>query len=222
MMSTMGRIPVIAAPTAIPVKPGSEIGVSSTRSFPNSSTRPVRTLNTVPASAISSPQMKTRASRRISSAMASLTASPSVSSRVATIVSGIDIVIHLVRSRVRGIRRELNSPIDLGLDFVSNGIQLSAIREFLFDEPITEQLDRIPLGLPQLLLLLRAVVLAVDIAHVMSVETISLADEKRRAGAGADALNHILRRRVDYSHVLAVNASALNSKPGSACQHVTG
>ena len=32
MMSTTGRRPVIAAPTAIPVKPASEIGVSSTRS----------------------------------------------------------------------------------------------------------------------------------------------------------------------------------------------
>ena len=32
MMSTTGRNPVIAAPTPMPVNPGSEIGVSSTRS----------------------------------------------------------------------------------------------------------------------------------------------------------------------------------------------
>ena len=31
MMSITGRMPVIAAPTAMPVKPASEIGVSSTR-----------------------------------------------------------------------------------------------------------------------------------------------------------------------------------------------
>jgi hypothetical protein len=30
-MSTIGRIPVIAAPTPMPVNPGSEIGVSNTR-----------------------------------------------------------------------------------------------------------------------------------------------------------------------------------------------
>ena len=40
MMSTTGRIPVIAAPTPIPVIPASEIGESMMRSGPNSSTRP--------------------------------------------------------------------------------------------------------------------------------------------------------------------------------------
>jgi len=40
----------------IPVKPASEIGVSITRSAPNSSTRPDSTLNGVPASATSSPK----------------------------------------------------------------------------------------------------------------------------------------------------------------------
>ena len=48
MMSTTGRKPVMAAPTARPVKPASEIGVSMTRSLPNSSTRPFTTLNGVP------------------------------------------------------------------------------------------------------------------------------------------------------------------------------
>src|ERR1035441_2335486 len=52
MMSTTGRRPVIAAPTAIPVNPASEIGVSSTRSLPNSSSKPERTLKGVPASAV--------------------------------------------------------------------------------------------------------------------------------------------------------------------------
>ena len=35
----------MAAPTARPVKPASEIGVSMMRSLPNSSTRPLTTLN---------------------------------------------------------------------------------------------------------------------------------------------------------------------------------
>ena len=59
MMSTTGRSPVIAAPTPRPVIPASEIGESSTRSGPNSSTRPASTLNGVPASATSSPRMNT-------------------------------------------------------------------------------------------------------------------------------------------------------------------
>jgi len=40
MISTTGRSPSIAAPTPAPMKPSSEIGVSRTRSGPNSSSRP--------------------------------------------------------------------------------------------------------------------------------------------------------------------------------------
>ena len=40
MNSTMGRSPSIAAPTAMPVKPCSVIGVSITRRGPNSSSNP--------------------------------------------------------------------------------------------------------------------------------------------------------------------------------------
>ena len=40
MMSTTGRMPVIAAPTPMPVMPASEIGESITRAGPNSSTSP--------------------------------------------------------------------------------------------------------------------------------------------------------------------------------------
>jgi hypothetical protein len=74
MMSTIGRIPVIAAPTPMPVKPASEMGVSMMRSLPNSSTSPLSTLKVVPASATSSPISTTFGSRRSSSAMASLMA----------------------------------------------------------------------------------------------------------------------------------------------------
>ena len=44
MISTTGRSPSIAAPTPAPTKPSSEIGVSRTRSGPNSSSRPAVTL----------------------------------------------------------------------------------------------------------------------------------------------------------------------------------
>jgi hypothetical protein len=43
MISTTGRPPAIAAPTAAPTKPSSEIGVSRTRSSPNSSISPAVT-----------------------------------------------------------------------------------------------------------------------------------------------------------------------------------
>src|SRR5262249_8020793 len=172
MMSTMGRIPVIAAPTAIPVKPASEIGVSRTRSVPNSFTNPVRTLNTVPASAMSSPHMNTRGSRRISSAIASRTASPNVSSRVAVIISGIDIIIHLVGSWVWSRDSKLHGLINLRLDLLLNRVQLRPIRKFLCHERITEHRYGIAFRLPHLLLLFRAVILAADITDVVAQETV--------------------------------------------------
>src|SRR5258708_3144995 len=108
IMSTTGRSPVMAAPTASPVKPASEIGVSSTRSLPNSSKRPERTLKGVPASATSSPRMQTVASRRISSASASRIACANVSSRLP--VSGIDVLCHFIDGRVRSRHGEGRCP----------------------------------------------------------------------------------------------------------------
>src|SRR2546429_4958739 len=104
MMSTTGRSPVIAAPTPPPLTPASEIGVSSPRSRPNSSTNPDRTLNGVPASATSSPKMHTRLSRRISSASASRTACAKVNSRAGS--SGIYVLVRLFRLGVRRSNRK--------------------------------------------------------------------------------------------------------------------
>ena len=44
MYSTIGRSPFMAAPTAMPVKPSSAMGVSITRLAPNSSSMPLLTL----------------------------------------------------------------------------------------------------------------------------------------------------------------------------------
>src|SRR5262245_52064942 len=176
MMSTIGRMPVIAAPTAMPVNPASDIGVSNTRSVPNSSTSPVRTLNTVPASAMSSPQMKTRGSRRISSAIASRTASPNVSSRV----SGINILVHLVWSWIGRSDSRLNRFVHFRLYFGVDLSELVPIDQILRDHPIAEQFERITLSLPGLLFLFRAVILATDVTDMVPQEAIGLADEECR------------------------------------------
>ena len=75
MISAIGRRPVIAAPTAAPRMACSLIGVSRTRSGPNSSSRPTVVLNTPPAAATSSPRNTTLGSRRISCAIPQATAS---------------------------------------------------------------------------------------------------------------------------------------------------
>ena len=60
MISATGRMPVIAAPIAAPRIACSEIGVSQTRSGPNSSNSPAVVLNTPPAAPMSSPRHTTR------------------------------------------------------------------------------------------------------------------------------------------------------------------
>src|SRR6202162_5830747 len=150
MISTTGRSPVIAAPTPMPVKPGSEIGVSITRVFPNSATIPDSTLNGVPASATSSPRMNTVGSRRISSDSASRTASAIVNLRTAT--SGIHILPHLVRSRIRGLQCKCKRRVDFRLCLRFDFVELRLRRELFAQEPLGQYRDRIALGPPLLFL----------------------------------------------------------------------
>src|SRR5947208_10283573 len=193
MMSTTGRMPVIAAPRPRPVMPGSEIGESITRSVPNSSTRPESTLNGVPASATSSPITNTVGSRRSSSRKASLTACASVSSRV-------DMVRHLARGREGRVQGVLHCVLDLGPDALAHPLELSVVAE-----PRREQRDRVALARPALLLFLRPVVGAVDVADVMAVVAIGRAHDEARALATPRPRDRTLGRLVDGEHVLAVD-----------------
>src|SRR5437879_904560 len=214
MMSTTGRRPVIAAPTPIPVKPASEMGVSSTRSGPNSSTSPERTLKTVPACATSSPRRSTRGSRRNSSASASRTASPKVISRTAAAASGIHVLPHFVESRERSRQCKLDGFLYLSFHFGVNLIKAQMLR----DEPVAENLDGIALGLPLLLFLLGAIVIAADVAHVMSHVAIGIGEKKRRTLALAGALDQPPGRHVDRTHVLPIYALGVDSERGRSRQ----
>src|SRR6185503_3079671 len=194
MMSTIGRMPVIAAPTPRPVKPASEIGVSMMRSLPNSSTRPVSTLNVVPASATSSPMRTTLGSRRISSAMASLMASPNVSSRTAVAVSSIDVLIDFVRVRIGRVHREFHGLVHLRDQVFLNRVECRAIGDAVGHQPLAVERDRVALRDPLLLLRLRAVVRASDVADVVAVIAIRNALDERRplepAGPGDVLRDH--------------------------------
>src|SRR5260370_28529628 len=195
IMSTTGRSPVMAAPTARPVKPASEIGVSSTRSLPNSSNRPERTLKGVPASATSSPMMHTAASRRISSASASRIACANVNSRsfgACRWVSGIHVLCHFIDSRIRRSYGEVDCLFHLGLKFSLHLSKRLRIGKFLLDQPLPKIRDRIPLHFPKLFFLLGTVIFAVDIAHVMSVITIGIAEQERRTITAATTIHQPL------------------------------
>src|ERR1700722_14864882 len=192
MMSTTGLRPVMAAPTPMPVNPGSEMGVSITRFLPNSSTNPDKTLKGVPASATSSPRTHTRGSRRISSAMASRTASPKVISRtfVWVAVSGIHILVDFIHGRIGRRNGIIHGCVHFLLHFGLHAIQRRGVRQFLLDQPLAEDSDGIALGGPALLFLFGAVILAIDVADVMAAVAIGISQQKRRPFAAARALHH--------------------------------
>src|SRR5713226_7373186 len=146
--STMGRMPVMAAPTPMPAYPGSEIGVSMIRSVPNSCTSPTSVLKGWPASATSSPMTNTRGSRRISSAIAS----PYVSSRTA---SGIDVLVDLARLGVWRGQRELHAAVDLRLHVSADPLEDALVGEPMRGEPRGQRVERIVAGHPLALFLLR-------------------------------------------------------------------
>src|SRR5215216_3423297 len=221
MMSTTGRMPVIAAPSPRPVMPASEIGESITRRGPNSSTRPESTLNGVPASATSSPMTNTASSRRSSSASASFTACESEISRVPSCSFGIvwtlgeDIFVDLRRVRERRGERGLDAGRDLCLR-VALDPREGLLVDALHAQPLAEQRDRVALGAPQLLLVLRAVVRAVDVADVVAVIAVRVQDEEGRAFAGARSRDRARRGGVDGARVLAVDLLGRDPERGRA------
>src|SRR5579863_10422676 len=214
MMSTTGRSPVMAAPTATPVKPASEIGVSTTRAAPNSSTNPDRTLKGVPASATSSPKMHTRESRRISSASASRTACANVSSR-----SGIYVLVYFVDARIRRRDRELHGCFHLSAHLGRNTFQRCGDGMAFLHQPARVQLDRIPLSLPLLLFYFGAVVLAIDVADVMSAVTVGVALQERWSAAGPRPLDQARRDFVHRADILPIDAGRFDAEGGGAAEN---
>src|SRR5579862_3984290 len=210
MMSTTGRRPVMAAPTPMPVKPASEIGVSSTRSAPNSSTSPERTLNGVPASATSSPKIQTRESRRISSARASRTACANVSSR-----SGIDVLGDLINAGIRCVHGEFHSSLHFVAGFGSDAFEFSPVRVFMLGEPLGMKVDGIAIGSPVMLFRFRTVVLAINIPHMMAAVAVCISLQECRTFAGAGAPDQPLGNAIHGANILPINGGCFY--PESCC-----
>src|SRR3979411_2554708 len=124
------------------------MGVSITLSGPKSWTRPLRTLNGVPASATSSPIRKTLGSRRISCASASRTASAMLSRRSSTAGSGIDMHPHLFRARVRSVEGELHALRNLLEKLFFAALQRNGVRFGLGNHGPGQDLQRVAIGCP--------------------------------------------------------------------------
>src|SRR5918994_4463583 len=85
-ISAMGRHPAIARPTQTPAIPASAIGVSNTRSRPNSACRPSVTRKTPPSAPTSSPNTSVRGSAASASRSAAFSAATMVSSAIAEVL----------------------------------------------------------------------------------------------------------------------------------------
>src|SRR5712691_8114815 len=222
MMSTTGRMPVMAAPSPMPVKPASEIGVSITRSDPNSSTSPLSTLNGVPASATSSPMRKTRWSRLISSASASRIASAMVIWRSAGEGLGKDMHRHLVGLGVGRVERELDAVRDLRAHLFLDALERDRVGLAFAGQGLGEDLQRVALLAPYPLLFLRAVVGPVDIADVVAVLPVRSKQQERRSVARSGTLDRLARGFVHRSDVLPVGLARRDAESPGPLRQVPG
>src|SRR5690348_845121 len=154
-ISQTGRMPSIAAPTAVPTIADSASGVSHTRSGPNSSMNPSVTLNAPPNAPMSSPRQKTESSARISSRSPSEIAWRYVISGIAhpprpggvAIAERSDVVgEHTVAGALRVGHRLCERPLGLALELLADrgadGLDVHAARGQL----LLVVLDRVALG----------------------------------------------------------------------------
>src|SRR5258706_4597228 len=131
----------------------------------------------------------------------SRTAAVPVSLRVAL---GIDMLIYLACLGERGVEPELHPCLNFGLGLRLHLRQPLGVRDALCDEPLAQQCDRVALCAPELLLLLGAVVGALDVADVAAVVSIRVAQEERWPLAAARSRHQRARRGIDGAHILPV------------------
>src|SRR5512132_50453 len=221
-ISAIGRHPAIASPTQIPAIPASAIGVSKTRSRPNSAWRPSVTRKTPPSEPTSSPNTSVRGSAARASRSAAFSAATIVSSAIAEELPalvehgrrwiGERVVEHLVRGRFaeRG---------ELGAHVRHPGLRLLVARpdERVVDRAGVKQVrsvavDRVALT-PGGDLLLVAVAGGVVGGRVRADAVRDRLDE-RGALARSGAIDRVPRDGVHRQDVVAVDAHSRHAVAG--------
>src|SRR5437867_8601628 len=112
---TTGRKPLPAAPSPIPVKAASEIGVKRTRRSPNLFSR---------TGARTVPNVITRSSRSISSIIASSSACVTVISRTGSLLFGEHVDQEIVRVGIGAFLRELDRRGQIALHAITDRLHL--------------------------------------------------------------------------------------------------
>src|SRR6185312_13702384 len=193
-ISTIGRIPAIAAPVAMPMKPVSEIGVSTTRCAPNSSAMPTVVPNTPPNFAMSSPMTKMLGSLRISAMTASRPARAIVRVRLEPPLLGascamLEILLRkdplerLVRRGIFAVAAKLHGLVHFLLHSRLERLHRGGRKDLLIQQPLAVSRDRVLLRGD---FVLRAV--AGRVTDEMSVQALGLELENRGALASTRVL----------------------------------
>src|SRR6266508_268043 len=229
--SATGRSPVAAAPTAAPMYPDSEIGVSSTRSRPKRCTRPLVTPSTPPQASscsnpgtvappgTSSPISTTSGSRSISTASASLTASRKVSVRVATdmltslSVGDVDVVERVIWLGLGAALGERDRLVDRGLGGHVKLLDLLGGQQAPLLRLLGEEGERVVLAVGGRLL-------GGPVGDLVALEVAEVAPglrlDQARAFAAAGPGHRLPRRFVHGDHVVAVDRDAGDVVGGGA------
>src|SRR6516164_7560069 len=199
MISATGSIPSIAAPMAAPTIPASEIGVSSTRSWPYFVDSPAVGPD-APGSAMSSPSRNTRSSASNAWASARLSASRIVISfsSMAASLDGepdrgrIHVSVELFDRRGVGVHDRLQRRFDLGQRTFGDTAQFLIGTNAAVDEVASEPRHRVGgLGRGQLVF----GYVGCPVAEVVAAEAERHALDERRALTAARPRQRLVQRR---------------------------
>src|SRR5713226_8995521 len=135
-------------------------------------------------------------------------------------VLSVDIVRHFARVGERRVERGREAALDLAAHLVLDRLQTVRVRDAGLEEPRAEARDRVALVAPQLLLVLRPVVRAVDVADVMAVVAVRIAQQEGRPVAVTRAFDESLRQRVDGAYVLRVNVGGVDPERARPLEYI--
>src|SRR5215831_1033353 len=134
--------------------------------------------------------------------------------------SGINVLVSLLRPWIRCRDRKVDCFADFRLRFGLDAFQNLWRRQLLFGNPRRQQLQRVAPTLPLLLFLPGAVVFAVDIAYVMAMIAVGVAQQKYGSFSRTRAFHQRQGGGVDCAHVLSVDAFGMQAEGNASGQDI--
>src|SRR5438552_2889421 len=217
-------MPAMASPSDAPMMLASASGVSTTRSLPNRSTRPLVVLKTPPSLPTSRPSTMTRGSASISSANALLIASTMLRCVISCLVpvEQLGLLPHQSRRRVLidvredilgsgrgGGARDLERTVVLVTQLVGQCGLTVRVPQPKGGQVLLDALDRVARA--RFLVLFRVLVTRRVVGCVVEAHPIGDRFDEARPVSAARARDRLRRDVIDGHHVVAVHLDALEA-----------